>query len=123
MPRCIVVEDHADTREGYVEFLAMGGLSVRSAGSGEELRALLASEKPDAIVMDLHLPVVDGWTLIRELKADERTRDIPVVVVSAYVRPVDRDDAFTSGADAFIAKPCDPSLVLSELQRVIAGRM
>jgi CheY-like chemotaxis protein len=120
-PLCIVVEDHADTREGYVEFLGFGGISVLSASGADELRALLATRRPDAIVMDLHLPRVDGWTLIREIKADESTRRIPVLVVSAYVRDVDREDAFRAGADAFIPKPCDPELVITELKRLMAA--
>jgi two-component system cell cycle response regulator DivK len=122
MPLCIVVEDHGDTREGYVEFLGMSGMTVLSAANADELRALLANHTPDVIVMDLHLPKVDGWTLIREVKSAEKTRRVPVLVVSAYVRPVDRDDAVAAGCDAFIPKPCDPSDVLAELRRLIAGR-
>ncbi|MCA1562926.1 MAG: response regulator [Acidobacteria bacterium] len=83
MPLCIVVEDHPDTREGYVEYLGFAGLTVLAAGSAEELRALLATQIPDAIVMDLRLPKTDGWTLIRELKADQRTRDVPIIVVAS----------------------------------------
>jgi CheY-like chemotaxis protein len=122
MPLCIVVEDHGDTREGYVEFLGMSGMNVLSAANADELRALLATHTPDVIVMDLHLPKVDGWTLIREVKSAEKTRNVPVLVVSAYVRPVDRDDALAAGCDAFIPKPCDPSDVLAELRRLIAGQ-
>jgi CheY-like chemotaxis protein len=120
-PICIVVEDHGDTRDGYVEFLALEGIRVLSAGSGDELRALLATTTPDAIVMDLHLPRVDGWTLIRELRAAPGTRNIPVLVVSAYVREIDREDAFRAGANAFIGKPCDPNDVASALKRLIGS--
>jgi CheY-like chemotaxis protein len=121
-PICIVVEDHGDTRDGYVEFLGFEGIQVLSAASGDELRALLATTKPDAIVMDLHLPQVDGWTLIRELRASPATRTVPVLVVSAYVREIDRQDAFRAGANAFIGKPCDPNDVAAELKRLIAER-
>jgi CheY-like chemotaxis protein len=119
---CIVVEDHTDTRDGYVEFLALEGITVLSAGGSEEFRALLATSQPDAIVMDLHLPRVDGWTLIRELRAAPATQDVPVLVVSAYVREVDREDAFRAGASAFIGKPCDPNDVAAELKRLVNAR-
>jgi len=118
MALCMVVEDHPDTREGYVEYLGFAGLDVLAAGSAEELRALLATNIPDAIVMDLRLPKTDGWTLIRELKADQRTRDVPIIVVSACVRPSDREDAYRAGCDAFISKPNDPAEVLAQLRRL-----
>ena len=122
MALCIVVEDHGDTREGYVEFLGLSGLKVLSAANADEFRALLAAHTPDVIVMDLHLPKVDGWTLIREVKAAPETRTVPVVVVSAYVRPVDREDAQLAGCDAFIPKPCDPADVLAAIRRLSGAR-
>ena len=93
-------------------------MDVLAAGSAEELRALLATNIPDAIVMDLRLPRTDGWTLIRELKADQRTQDVPIIVVSACVRPSDREDAYRAGCDAFISKPNDPAEVLAQLRRL-----
>lgn len=118
MALCIVVEDHPDTREGYVEYLGFAGMDVLAAGSAEELRALLATHMPDAVVMDLRLPKTDGWTLIRELRADPRTRNMPIIVVSACVRPSDREDAYRAGCDAFITKPNDPAEVLAQLRRL-----
>lgn len=119
MALCIVVEDHGDTRDGYVEFLGFSGFEVLSAGSAVELRALLTQHTPDAIVMDLQLPETDGWTLMRELKGDLATRAIPILVVSAAVREVDQEAAREAGCDAFVAKPCDPAQVISELHRLI----
>ena len=70
MARCIIVDDHGDTRTGYAEFLAAFGFDVRSAADAEELRAVLRDWVPDAIVLDLQLPRTDGWELTREIKAD-----------------------------------------------------
>jgi CheY-like chemotaxis protein len=117
MPRCIIVDDHGDTRAGYAEFLTTFGFAVRTAADGDELRRLLPEWLPDAIVLDLQLPRTDGWQLLRELRADPRTRHIIIVVVSACVMPSERADAEAAGCDAFIGKPCDPMLIIDELIR------
>lgn len=119
MASCLVVEDHGDTREGYVEFLAFAGYSVRGASGRAEMQERLAEQLPDAIVMDLQLPGTDGWTLIQELRSAPETRQIPVVVVSAAVRETDREAAERAGCDAFVPKPCDPSTIVAELARLI----
>jgi CheY-like chemotaxis protein len=118
---CIVVEDHRDTREGYVEYIGLSGFSVLSAGSADELRRLLSIQLPDVIVMDLQLPGTDGWDLIREIKKDGRTERIPVLVVSGWVRNVDREDAFRAGADGFVGKPCLPTEIVEELRKLVKG--
>jgi CheY-like chemotaxis protein len=119
MPRCIIVDDHGDTRAGYAEFLAAFGFEVRTAEDGEELRGMLRAWRPDAIVLDLQLPGADGWELTREIKSAPETRDIAVVVVSACVMPSERADAEAAGCDAFISKPCDPMQIVDELHRRI----
>lgn len=122
MPTCLVVEDHGDTREGYVEFLRFAGFEVLSAGGRQEMRERLAEQVPDAIVMDLQLPEVDGWSLIRDLKASQRTRRVPVLVVSAAVRDSDKAGAFEAGCDAFLPKPADPDHIVAELERLLGVR-
>lgn len=122
MPTCLVVEDHGDTREGYVEFLGFAGFTVLSAAGREEMIQRLSEEVPDAVVMDLQLPEVDGWTLIRELKASPRTKDVPVLVVSAAVRDSDKAGAFEAGCDGFLPKPADPDVIVAELERLLSVR-
>lgn len=117
MPRCIIVDDHGDTRAGYAEFLTAFGFEVRTAADGEELRELLREWLPDAIVLDLQLPRADGWQLTREIKSDPRTRQIAIVVVSACVMPAERAAAEAAGSDAFISKPCDPMEIVEEVRR------
>lgn len=117
MPRCIIVDDHGDTRAGYAEFLAAFGFDVRTAADADELRVLLEDWLPDAIVLDLQLPRTDGWQLTREIKAAPRTRDIAIVVVSACVMPAERAAAHEAGCDAFINKPVDPMVILEELRK------
>ena len=119
MPLCFVVDDHVDTREGFAEYLRESGFDVQTAADGSELRSLLAQTTPAAVLLDVQMPRVDGWTLTREIKANERTRDIRVVVVSAAVGEDFRRAADAAGADALIGKPCDPQRIVLELTRLL----
>jgi CheY-like chemotaxis protein len=119
MPLCFIVDDHGDTRDGFAEYLRDWGFEVRTAGDATELRQLITTATPAAILMDVHMPRVDGWTLTKEIKENPRTRDVRIIVVSASVRPEDRQAAEHAGADAFIAKPCDPQAIVSELTRLL----
>jgi len=121
MPLCFVVDDHVDTREGFAEYLRQSGFEVETAADAGELRSLLAEVTPAAVLMDVQMPRVDGWTLTREIKANERTRGVRVVVVSASVGEGLRRAADAAGADALIGKPCDPQLIVVELTRLLDG--
>lgn len=116
MPRCLIVDDHGDTREGYAEFLRALDFEVRTAADGEQLHVILDEWVPDVILMDLQLPRTDGWTLIRELKSAPRTRQIVIVVVSACVMPSEQQAAMDAGSDVFISKPCDPMTIVETLR-------
>jgi CheY-like chemotaxis protein len=117
MPRCVIVDDHGDTRRGYAEFFFSFGFDVRTAADADELRSVLREWLPDAIVLDLRLPRTDGWELTREIKGDPRTRTIAIVVVTACVLPTERAAAEDAGCDVFITKPVDPMVILEELRR------
>jgi len=119
MPLCFVVDDHVDTREGFAEYLRQSGFDVETAADAGELRSLLAEMTPAAVLMDVQMPRVDGWSLTREIKANERTRDVRVVVVSAAVGEGHRRAADAAGADALIGKPCDPQRIVIELTRLL----
>jgi len=119
MPLCFVVDDHVDTREGFAEYLRQSGFEVRTAADAVELRSLLAAFTPAAVLMDVQMPRVDGWTLTKEIKANERTRNVRVLVVSAAVGDGLRREADAAGADALIGKPCDPQRIVLELTRLL----
>jgi CheY-like chemotaxis protein len=118
MQLCFVVDDHDDTREGFAEYLRGSGFEVQTAGNAGELRALLRSATPAAIVMDVQMPVEDGWTLTREIKGNPRTREVRVLVVSASSTDGDRERADGVGADALIPKPCDPHTIVTAINRL-----
>ena len=121
MARVIIVDDHGDTRAGYAEFLSAFGFDVRTAQDAEELREVMRTWAPDAIVLDLQLPRTDGWQVTREIKSDPATRHIAVIVVSACVLPTERAAAEEAGSDAFINKPCDPMAIIEELRRRVSA--
>lgn len=119
MPLCFIVDDHADTREGFAEYLRDSGFEVRTARDAWELHTLLRAATPAAVLMDVHMPGVTGWTLTRQIKADSRTRGVRVVVFSAAVTPDDRRMAAEAGADGFLAKPCDPQVIVEVLSHLL----
>ena len=122
MPLCCIVEDHGDTREGYAEFLTGRGYEVRKVADAGEFWRSLDEVVPDVILMDLRLPQVDGWTLTRQLRKDERTWAVPVIVISASVRDEDRALALQSGANVFLPKPCDLHEIVATIERLLNAR-
>ena len=100
----IIADDHEDNRELVHLMLRGAGYTVREAKNGSECLALARAETPDLIVMDLSMPVLDGWGLFEELKLDERTRDIPCIVLTAHA-DLDRNRALEKGFIAYISKP------------------
>jgi two-component system cell cycle response regulator DivK len=118
----LIVEDDTDNREGYAEYLTYLGYRVAQAADGESALEATRRLHPDVILLDLALPVLDGWEVARQVKSDPRTRDILVVALSACVFPSDVKRATSSGCDLFLDKPCYPQTVADEIQRLIVAR-
>ena len=115
----LIVEDDEDSREVYKEILETNGFEVETATSGAEGLRLARELHPGAILMDISIPEMDGWAVTSRLKADPDTRHIPVIVVTAYAFPEDRTRADAIGCEGFLTKPCEPSRVLAEMQRLV----
>ena len=120
-PQVLVVDDNEDTRSMYAELLAQHGFAVRTAASGEEAIAA-AEERPAVVVMDLAMPGLNGWEATRRLKTGARTRDIPVIVLTAHALDQYRDVAMAAGCDAFLSKPCAIEDLVAEIRRALDGR-
>jgi CheY-like chemotaxis protein len=116
-PIVLLIDDTPDNLEIYSQYLLFHGVGVLSESTGEAGLATAFSVRPNAIVLDLGLPKMDGWEVAARLKADPRTKDICLVVLSGHVFPDSQARAMQAGADAFLMKPCAPADVLSELQR------
>jgi two-component system cell cycle response regulator DivK len=118
-PLVLVVDDYTDAREMYADFLVFSGFRVAEAKDGSEAIRKAIEIQPDLILMDLSLPGVDGWEATRRLKADERTRDIPVVALTGHALAGDAQTALKAGCDAFITKPCLPADLVVEVRRML----
>jgi CheY-like chemotaxis protein len=123
MPRVLYVEDNDDNV--YMLKLRLeleDGFEVLVAGDGAAGVAMAAAERPDLVLMDLNLPVVDGWEATRRLKADPGTRDIPIVALTAHAMAGDRERALAAGCDEFDTKPIDLERLLEKIRAVLARR-
>jgi two-component system, cell cycle response regulator DivK len=103
--RILVVEDNPKNLKLVRDVLRFCGYEVIEATSGEDGVRLAADASPDLILMDLQLPGIDGAEALRRIRASERTRDVPVVAVTASAMDVDRERAFASGFDGYVEKP------------------
>ncbi len=112
----LVVEDDAILRDTLIESLELEGYATLAARNGEEGLALARREGPDLVLTDAAMPVCDGYELIRALQADKRTRDIPVVMISARVESASKTKAIGAGAVAFVRKPFEFKELLNRIR-------
>jgi CheY-like chemotaxis protein len=118
-PRVLLVDDYPDAREMYTEYLQYSGFDVVEAGNGIEALQRAVDATPDIILMDLSLPVMDGWEATRRLKADDRTASIPVVALTGHALAGISQGAKAAGCDAFITKPCLPEDLVKEIRKIL----
>ena len=118
-PLILVVDDYQDAREMYAESLQFSGFRVAEARNGNEALEQAFALKPDLILMDLSLPGMDGWEATRQLKADERTQNIPVVALTGHALAGASDGAKRAGCDSFVTKPCLPDDLVVEVRRML----
>jgi chemosensory pili system protein ChpA (sensor histidine kinase/response regulator) len=103
----LLVEDHADSRQMYAEFLRMQ-FTVIEAGDGVNALEVMAETRPDVVVTDLALPRMDGFELVRRMKADARLRDVPVIALSGFSGGEHEGRARAAGTSVVLSKPCLP---------------
>ena len=122
-PVVLVVDDHEDTRQMSLLVLQTQGFSPVAAEGGEVGFVDACERRPDVIVTDLAMPDGDGWEFVQRLAADPRTKDIPVVMLTACATETVRQRAREEGVAAFFFKPCAPDVLADELRRLIAARV
>lgn len=124
-PRVLIVEDNVDNYELVRFLLERAGYQVLSAANGIEGVETAKQEQPDLVLMDLSLPELDGWNATARLKADEATRHIPVLALTAHTLPSERKRAIDAGCDGYISKPIKVAsfdkLVAALLRQARAG--
>jgi len=120
-PLVLIVDDFEDNRMMYAQFLTFSGFRVAEAANGKEALEKAGQLLPDLIVMDLSLPVMDGWEATRRLKTDERTRRIPVLALTGHALGRHSEGAKEAGCDGFVTKPCLPEDLIVEIRRMLEG--
>ncbi len=119
MGSILIVEDTNEQRDLVSMYLEMNGYHVQVANDGLQGLTQARKLKPDLILMDLGMPKMDGYQMIAELRSDEKLKDIPIVVISAWTAATHRDRARAAGADVFITKPFELGHILSTVQKFV----
>jgi CheY-like chemotaxis protein len=119
MPTVLIVEDNEPSREALSRRLERRGYSVVPAVDGEQAVSVARATRPDIILMDLGLPIIDGWEATARLKRGDDTRHIPIIVLSAHAMPSDRDQALAAGGDDFDTKPVKFDRLLEKMDNLL----
>ena len=119
MPKILLVEDNEMNRDMLARRLRRKGYEVSLAVDGQQGLALARAEAPDLILMDMSLPVLDGWEATRRLKAAPETRTIPIVALTAHAMATHRDQALAAGCDDYDTKPIELTRLLPKIQALL----
>ncbi|WP_026381450.1 response regulator [Afifella pfennigii] len=119
MARILLVEDNEMNRDMLTRRLARRGHEVLTAADGAEGLAKVASDRPELVLMDMSLPVLDGWEATRRLKADPTTAGIPVIALTAHAMDSDREEALGAGCDDYDTKPIELPRLLEKISRLL----
>jgi CheY-like chemotaxis protein len=120
--KVLIVDDFEDNRAMYAEYLRYAGLDVVEAKDGAEAIEMARTELPDLIVMDLSLPVIDGWEATRRIKRDPLTREIPIIALTGHALEGHSQGAREAGCEGFLAKPCLPDKLLDTVNELLVKR-
>ncbi len=120
MATILVVEDNEASRDALARRLQRRGYEVLLAVDGQQAVSVAQSSKPDLILMDLGLPIIDGWEATRQLKANGSTKHIPIIVLSAHAMTNDRDLALAAGGDDFDTKPVRFQPLIDKIESLLA---
>jgi CheY-like chemotaxis protein len=119
MPKILLIEDNEMNRDMLSRRLRRKGYSVVTAHDGKQGHSLACSEMPDLILMDISLPVMNGWEVTRLLKSNESTRHIPIIVLTAHAWVTDRDKAFQAGCDDYDTKPVEFGRLSEKIENLL----
>jgi CheY-like chemotaxis protein len=123
MPNVLLVEDNEEGRDGLARHLRRRGYEIRLAVDGRQALAMARAEALDLIIMDMSLPVLDGWEATRQLKAAPQTRGIPVIALTAHAMAGDRERALLAGCDDYDTKPIEFPRLLAKIEALLAKKV
>jgi two-component system, cell cycle response regulator DivK len=121
MAKVLLVEDNEMNRDMLSRRLIRRGFQVVFAMDGQQGVDLARSERPDIILMDMSLPIIDGWEATRRVKADEITRSVPVIGLTAHAMAGDREKAIEAGCDDYDTKPVELDRLIGKIERLIGA--
>jgi two-component system cell cycle response regulator DivK len=119
MPRILLVEDNEMNRDMLSRRLVRNGYEVFLAMDGQQGADMALSQQPDLILMDMSLPVIDGWEATRRIKANDATRRIPVIALTAHAMAGDREKAMEVGCEDYDTKPVEMSRLLGKIAALL----
>ena len=120
MSKCIlVVEDQADNRRILRDMLGNAGYELIEAESGEEALTAIEAQRPDLILMDIQLPVMDGYEATRRIKSNPGMKEIPIIAVTSYALSGDEGKARAAGCNAYVTKPFSPRALLAKVREFL----
>jgi two-component system cell cycle response regulator DivK len=117
--RILIVEDTEDNRRIMRDLLSNAGFDIIEAYDGQAAVAAAAKYVPDLILMDIQLPVLNGYEAIRRIKADIKLRSIPIIAVTSYALSGDKESARAAGCDRYVAKPFSPRQLLATIRELL----
>ncbi len=123
MVRLLLIEDNEMNRDMLSRRLTRQGYNMLLAADGEEGRQIAEREQPDLILMDMSLPVIDGWEVTRRLKASSKTQSIPVIALTAHAMAGDREKALNAGCDDYDTKPVELPRLVGKIQKLLNGKV
>src|SRR5688572_21145920 len=121
MPKLLLVEDNEESRDALSRHLRRKGYEVLTAVDGRQGLEAARAGAPDLVLMDMSLPVLDGWEATRQLKADAQTRHIPVIALTAHAMAGDREKALAAGCDEYDTKPVEFARLLGKIQGLLGA--
>ena len=122
MPKILVVEDNPQIQDIIARRLARKGYDVSKASDGDQCLAVLHSERPDLIIMDMSLPTKDGWQTTAEIRADTSVAHIPVIALTAHAMAAHRDKALEAGCNDYETKPIDFDKLLPKIEALLQSQ-
>ncbi len=122
MTKILLVEDHQEIWDFLSRRLKRRGYEVLIAEDGQQGLDMARTESPDLLLLDMNLPVMDGWTVAQTLKGEAATKHIPIIALTAHAMAGDRDKAIAAGCDDYHAKPVDFSQLLNQIEAALATR-
>ena len=118
--RILVVEDQEDNRQILRDLLSNAGFEIIEAETGEEALVAASSQRPDLILMDIQLPVLDGYEVTRRIKANPLLQEIPIIVVTSYALSGDEGKAREAGCNEYVTKPYSPRELLAKIHNLLS---